>query len=149
MLKNVMKLGFFVLLAFTAALAGCAKKGDVAALKDQLAESQKNVDYWKGKYDALSMDYAKSKAQRRDLKTNLNSVVDTADMSTKTAEQQIYLYQQQVADLQAQIQDLNSYVDQQDAIIADQEAAFQEFMNMVGPANGQIQNNTTSTAAGY
>ena len=150
MLKNVMKLGFFVFLFFMAVQTGCSKKDEVKELKEQLAQAQSQAEDWKKRYEAVSMDYAKSKAQRRDLRTNLNSMVDSVDMTSKTAEQQIYIYQQQVVDLQTQIQDLNSYVDQQDAIIADQEAAIQEFVNMFGqPANGQIQNNVTGVNAGY
>ena len=143
MLKNLIIFGFLTTLVLIVALSGCSKKDETQSLKEQLAKAQEDVDYWKGAYEAVSEDLKRLKAVRRDLKTTLDTTVDSVGTVSQTVEEQVAQYEQQIAELQAQIQDLNAFIDQQDAIIADQEAAFQEFMNMVGqPANGDVQTNT-------
>jgi chromosome segregation ATPase len=145
MSKNLVKLEVLVILVFIAALAGCSKKDEIKALKEQLAKTQDDLEYWKGAYDAVSQDYKRAKAARRDLGTRLDTAVDSVDIVSQSAEQQINAYVQQITDLQAQIQDLNTFIDQQDAIIAEQEAALQEFMDMVGqPVETQAQNSAAA-----
>ncbi|MEJ2647495.1 MAG: hypothetical protein P8016_03675 [Sedimentisphaerales bacterium] len=145
MFHNLVKLEVLVILVFIAVLAGCSKKDEIQALKDQLAKTQDDLQYWKGAYDAVSQDLKRARAARRDLGTRLNTAVDSVDMVSQSAEEQLTAYAQQVADLQAQIQDLNTFIDQQDAIISEQESALQEFMDMVGQPTGvQTQDNTAS-----
>ena len=140
MVKNVMGLIFLVVLMFLAAITGCGNKDEVSAIKEELKKTQEDLDYWKGRYDAVSADLKIAKASQRNLGTQLNSAGD----ASKTIEEQLYAYQQQAASLQAQVNQLNTTVTEQEAIIneqdniiAEQEAALQEFMDMTEqPYNG-------------
>ena len=136
MVKNVMGLSFLVVLMFLAAITGCSKKDDLSAIKEELKKTQEDLDYWKGRYDAVSTDLRNAKASQRDLGTQLNSAGD----ASKTIEEQLYAYQQQVTTLAAQVQQLTNAVNEQDtiiknqdAIIAEQEAALQEFLDAAEP----------------
>ncbi|MBN1973946.1 MAG: hypothetical protein JW787_09935 [Sedimentisphaerales bacterium] len=121
MFKKVMSLRFLIILTMIAAVAGCDnKKGEIQELKTQLAKTQKELDYWQGRYDALCADYKGVKADRRSL----------GDVS-KTAEEQLYAYAKEIIRLQAENQELNAFVAEQEAIIADQEAALQQFIDSV------------------
>jgi chromosome segregation ATPase len=132
MFKNVMRLRYFVILAFILAFTGCSKKGEVQSLREELAQAQEDMQHWKEKYDAMSADMKRVKAARRDLNTQLGSVVNTAG----TAEEQLSQYAQVVTVLQSQIQELNALVSEQEAIIAEQEASLQEFMGTLDQASG-------------
>ena len=141
MFKNLIKLEF---LAFIAALTGCSKKDEIQALKEQLAKTQDDLQYYKGAYEAACQDNKRLRAASRDLGTRLGTAVDSVDMVSQSAEEQINAYVQQITNLQAQIQDLNTFIEQQDAIIAEQEAALQEFQNMLDqPIDAQAQSNTS------
>jgi chromosome segregation ATPase len=132
MFKNVMRLQYLVILAFILAFTGCSKKGEIQSLREELTQAQENMQDWKAKYDAVSEDLKRVKASRRDLNTQLGSVVNTAG----TVEEQLSQYAQVVVVLQSQIQELNTLVSEQEAIISDQEAALQEFMNTIDQTSG-------------
>ncbi len=135
MAKNIINLKLIAVLLFVALLAGCSKKDEIKALRQQLEDTQKDLEYWKGAYEAVSADMRNLKATRRNLNTQLFD-------SAKSAEEQISILQQIVIE---QLQ-----------IISDQEAQLNEFMNMVGvttdgqtteglPANTQTSTEQTST----
>jgi len=132
MFKNVMRLEYLIILIFIVAFTGCSKKGEVQSLREELTQAQEDMQHWKAKYDAVSEDLKRVKAARRDLNTQLGSVVNTAG----TAEEQLSQYAQVVTVLQSQIQELNTLVSEQEAIIADQEASLQEFMTTIDQTSG-------------
>lgn len=147
MANGMISIKLITALLLVAFLTGCSKKeNEIKALKQQLTEQQKNLDYWQGAYEAVSADYRDVKAMRRNLNTQLNTFAD----STKSAEEQLNIYAQLIINLQLQIQDLNTVVSEQQQIIDQQEADLQEFMSMVGvtsegqAANGQINDNQTT-----
>ena len=133
MVKNLMGLNFLVVLMFLASITGCGNKNDeTKALKDELAKTKEELQYWQGRYEAISTDLRNAKASQRDLGTQLNNAGD----ASKTIEEQLYAYQQQVTNLTAQVQQLTAAVNEQESIINDQEsiiseqeAALQEFLD--------------------
>ncbi len=143
MAKSRLNFKIIAALLLVASLAGCGKKDDVEAIKQQLQETQGALEYWEGAYKALSIDFRNLKASRRDLNTQLGTVVD----STKTAEEQLNIYTQLIASLQLQVQELNSVVSEQEQIIAQQEADLKEFMSMLGLSTDEqtVGGQTTGT----
>ena len=134
MVKNVIGLKFLVVLCFLAIIAGCSKKVDSGVIEEELAKTQEDLEYWKGRYEAISMDLRNAKSSQRDLGTQLNTVGD----ATQTTEQQLQVYAQQLVNLQAQVQQLNAVVTEQEniileqeTIISEQEAALEEFIGGV------------------
>ncbi len=130
MAKNIINLKLIAVLLFVALLAGCSKKDEIKALKQQLEDVQKDSEYWKGAYEAVSADMRNLKATRRNLNTQLN---DTA----KSAEERIAILEQIVIE--------------QQQIMVQQEAELAKFEEMVGVTTdgqntaGQPANTQTTT----
>ncbi len=143
MVKNVMGLKFLVFLGFLAIIAGCSNKDDeVKALKEELAQTQDELNTWKERNQAMSIELRDSKASQRDLGTQLTS----ADDVSKTIEERLQIYSRQITNLQTQIQQLNStiteqqnIITEQQAIIDDQEAALQELLDSTTGTGTNVQ----------
>ena len=136
MFRNIISFKFVVILTLLMSVTGCSDKNETEALKKKLAETQKDLDYWKGAYDAVSMDLRSVKAAHRSLDVRLGDIDSTA----RTTEEQLNLAKQIIEELQTEIENRDVTIQEQQLIINDQEAALQEFLDMLGQtADGQIQ----------
>ena len=97
-------------------------------------ETQEQLDHWKNRYDAMSVDLRTARSNQRNLDTQLDSVGNVS----QSIEEQLQIYNQQINNLQVQIQQLNSVITEQEAIINEQESiiieqenALQEFLGNV------------------
>ena len=134
MFRNIISFKIIVILTLLASMTGCSDKNEAEALKKQLAETKKDLDYWQGKYQAVCMDNKNLRAAHRNLDTKLDDVDNTA----KTTEEQLSIAQQIIQQLQLEIEDRDATIEEMELIIADQEAALQELLDMLGqPTNGQ------------
>ena len=132
MAKNILNLKFLVILVAIAALAGCGKKSETQALKDELAKMQDQVEYWKGKYDAQSEDLKNARATGRTLDTQLDTFKKDT-ISTTQEVQQLYTNQlEYIAYLESEIVKRDATIQSQQEILDQQEAALVDFMNMAG-----------------
>ena len=131
MFRNIISFKCMVILSLLISMTGCGKKEDTESLKKELSDTQKEVDHWQRKYEAVSLDLRDAKAAHR-------TILSDVDSSAKTTEEQLALAQQIIEQMQLEIQTRDETIQQMQLIINDQEAALQEFLDMLGqPATGQ------------
>ena len=127
------------ILVFIAALMGCGNNADeVANLKKELVKVNAELESIKGRYNAVSDDNKNLRDIIDDLNKDIKRLHATYSNTTENTESQ---YIEQISLLKEQIEQLNLIIIQQEQIIADQEAAFQEFMNMLGQPTSDLPTN--------
>ena len=144
MTKRVKKLKFLVILMLLGCIVGCSgDKEELAKLKEELARVQSELEDMEARHNAVSEDLRLQKAVRRQLEDQLSRLESSAQNVTVSAQQNVSeitnQYAEQIVVLQQEVEELNAIIDEQDEIIAEQEAAFAEFMNMLGQ-NSDSQN---------